>query len=90
MSLSTFTVMSPRVRHELWAVSAGWRRIANAIGNFQARVLLTALYLVLVAPIGLLLRLFADPLRLAQHSESYWVPVDQPPLRDVEQARRQS
>jgi len=76
--------------HAVGAAWATWKRIAHAIGNFQARVLLTVLYVVLVAPIGVAVRLFGDPLRLAQHSETYWEPVDRPPLGEVEQARRQS
>ena len=81
---------SQSVKHAVRAAWAAWKHIAHAIGNIQARMLLSVLYVVLVAPIGLAVRLFADPLRLAQHSETYWEPVDRPPLRDVEQARRQS
>ncbi len=48
-----------------------WKRIAHAIGNFQARVLLTLLYAVLVLPFGLAVRLFADPLRIRRHPRSW-------------------
>lgn len=41
-----------------------WKRIAHAIGNFQARVLLTVFYAVLVFPFGIVVRLFSDPLRI--------------------------
>jgi hypothetical protein len=41
-----------------------WTRLAHKIGNFQARVLLTILYAVLVFPFGIVVRLFADPLRI--------------------------
>ena len=40
-----------------------WKRLAHKIGNFQARVLLTVIYAVLVLPFGLMVRWLADPLR---------------------------
>ena len=43
-----------------------WKRLAHRIGNFQARLLLTLLYLALVFPFGLAVRLFSDPLRIRQ------------------------
>ncbi len=42
----------------------GWKKIAHKIGNFQARVILTVFYGVLVLPFGLAVRLFSDPLRI--------------------------
>jgi hypothetical protein len=44
----------------------GWKRIAQKIGNFQARLFLTAFYGVIMLPFGLATRAFADPLRLKQ------------------------
>jgi hypothetical protein len=41
-----------------------WKKIAHKIGNFQARVMLTVFYGVLVPPFGLAARLFSDPLRI--------------------------
>ncbi|MBI1739038.1 MAG: hypothetical protein HYR58_07300 [Acidobacteria bacterium] len=49
-----------------------WKKIAHAIGNFQARLLLTLLYAVLVLPFGLIVRLFADPLRI-RRLPSQWL-----------------
>ncbi len=48
-----------------WLLPAwnGWKRIARRVADFQGRALLTVLYLVLVTPVGLVLRLVADPLR---------------------------
>ena len=53
----------------------GWKRVSRAIGNFQARLLLTIFYVVLVAPIGLFVRLFADPLRIRRPCER-WLEKD--------------
>jgi len=41
-----------------------WKSIAHKIGNFQARVLLTLFYAVLVFPFGIVVRLLSDPLRI--------------------------
>jgi len=52
-----------------WAV---WKGIARKIGNFQARVILTLLYAVVVLPFGLIARLFSDPLRI-KNRPSQWI-----------------
>jgi hypothetical protein len=44
------------------ALWAAWARLARRIGNFQARVLLTILYAVVLLPFGICVRLFADVL----------------------------
>lgn len=38
-------------------------RLIRIIGNFQARVILTVIYLILVVPIGLVRRAAGDPLK---------------------------
>jgi hypothetical protein len=64
-----------------------WKRIAQKIGNFQARVLLTIIYASLVLPFGLLTRLFADPLRVRRRPEGW---IDHPDvIYDAASARRQ-
>lgn len=48
--------------------------IAHAIGNVQARVLLTVFYFVIAPPFALIVKLVRDPLSLRLPSgESYWV-----------------
>lgn len=47
----------------LWVA---WVRLAHRIGNFQAHVLLTLLYAVVLFPFGICVRLFADTLRTKQ------------------------
>jgi len=67
-----------------------WRcqkRFARQLGNFQARVLLTIFYFVLVLPFGLAVRLLADPLR-AKKLPTQW--LEHPEDRyDWQWARRQ-
>ena len=60
-----------------------------SIGDFQARVLLSLLYFVLIPPFGLLVRALMDPLQLRRRSRgSFWVPT---PARgqSLADARRQ-
>lgn len=64
-----------------------WKRIAHAIGNFQARVLLTIFFAVLVFPFGVLARLFADPLRIKRRPIQW---LDHPEeTYDLQWAKRQ-
>jgi hypothetical protein len=48
-----------------------WKRIAHKIGNFQARVLLTVFYGVLVLPFGLAARWLSDPLRIKRPPDKW-------------------
>jgi len=68
-----------------------WKRVAERIGNFQARVLLTALYCVVVLPVALVLKLLADPLALqrGRGRTSWWIPRALRPT-DLDEGRRQS
>lgn len=75
----------------LWrSVKRGWQawtRLAHKIGNFQARVLLTLLYVVVFFPFGMAVRLFADPLRIKKRPQRW---LDRPEqANDLEWARRQ-
>ena len=64
-----------------------WKRLAHKIGNFQARVLLTILYAVLILPFGLAVRWFSDPLRIKRRPQA-WLDHGAPPST-MEWARRQ-
>jgi len=55
----------------LWAV---WVRLARAIGQFQARLLLTLLYFVALLPFGICVRFLGDPLRIRKRPTK-WVKV---------------
>jgi len=66
---------------------AAWKQIAQKIGNFQARVLLTVIYAVLILPFGLAVRLFSDPLRIKRRPEGWLDHGDDPST--MEWARRQ-
>jgi len=64
-----------------------WTRLAHKIGNFQARVLLTLLYAVLVLPFGLCVRLFSDPLRIRKRPSGWLDRTNE--TRDMQWAHRQ-
>ena len=64
-----------------------WKRIAHRIGNFQARVLLTVFYAILVLPFGVVVRLFSDPLRIKRRPAAWLNHPDD--TYDMLWARRQ-
>jgi hypothetical protein len=63
-----------------------WRRFAARAARGQSEILLFLLYFLMLVPIGLVRRLFADP--LGRRSAPAWkAATDRPP--DLEGARRQ-
>jgi hypothetical protein len=63
--------MLPDLLKRLWA---RWKVISHVIGTFQARVLLTVFYFLIVPPFALIVKLVTDPLSLrAPQTASYWV-----------------
>jgi len=70
-----------------------WKKIALRIARFQTNLLLTLFYFLVLAPFGLLLRLFGwNPLESRQkdfQKSSNWKSVDQTEP-DLEAMRRQS
>lgn len=65
-----------------------WRRAAHAVGIVQTRVIMMGIYLTVVVPTGVLMRLFRDPLHLRPPERSNWGPVRQIE-RTLDAARRQ-
>jgi saxitoxin biosynthesis operon SxtJ-like protein len=60
------------VRESLRALWEAWKLVAHAIGKVQARVVFSLLYIVLLGPFALVLRLTADPLRHRHPPASNW------------------
>lgn len=86
--MTTFMARTMLVWRLWWA---NFKRIMRVIGDFQARIILSIFYAVLILPMGLLLRPFFDPLHLRRPAEaaSYWMPRE--PLDEtLEGARLQS
>jgi hypothetical protein len=67
---------------------ARWKVVAHLIGNFQARIILTLFYFVVLPPFALGLRLFADPFRQREDSTA-WTDRVSPEDDRVTRARRQ-
>jgi uncharacterized membrane protein YbhN (UPF0104 family) len=64
-----------------------WKRLAHTIGNFQARVLLTVFYGIIVFPLGIIARLFLDPLRIKRPPTHWLNRADE--THDLRWAKRQ-
>ena len=67
----------------LGPVQRVWMRAANVLGQVNSRIILTVLFYVLITPIGLVMRLFRDPLdrSLEDQRTSHWIkrapePID--------------
>ena len=60
----------------LGPVERGWMRMAAAMGAVNSRIILTVLYGLVLAPVGLMMRLFRDPLdrRLDDGRPTSWIP----------------
>lgn len=51
-----------------------WLKIAHVIGTFQARVILSVFYFVVVPVFAILVKTFRDPLNLRAHFRpTFWV-----------------
>jgi hypothetical protein len=67
----------------LGPVHTAWMAFANVLGRINTRIILTVLYYLVMTPVGVIMRLFRDPLdrALRQQKESHWIkreiePVD--------------
>ena len=65
-----------------------WTRIAHAIGTFQAHLLMTVMYFLLLPPFALVARLCGDPLRVRRATTPAWLPRP-PQSPTLEDGRRQ-
>ena len=74
---------------KLWkSFMAWWMPIAEKIGYFMNRVILSVFYFILVLPFGLGVRLFSDRLQLRKNYNTGW-SKSPTQLRSLEDARKQ-
>jgi hypothetical protein len=55
----------------LKAVWSAWKGIAQIVGNFQARMILTLFYLIVSFPFALIIKASSDPLALKQKKPTW-------------------
>ena len=68
----------------------GWKRIARKIGDFNARVILSLFYVLLLSPFALAVKIFTDPLKIKGKVKQGWVVKDnEESATRLEQATRQ-
>jgi hypothetical protein len=81
---------APRPRSSLWRrLWLGWKHVGRSVGDFQARVLLTVFYFVVIAPFALIVRWATDPLAVKPATPKGWRPREASPGMPLERARRQ-
>jgi hypothetical protein len=69
MVVSVATTRPLGMLRRLWH---GWKRVGKAIGDVQARVLLTVFYFVVVAPFAVGITLLGDPLAVKPRAPRGW------------------
>lgn len=74
----------------LGPVQRGWMAFAMVLGHVNTRIILTVLYYLVMTPVGLIMRLFRDPLdrSLKDTRDSQWVRRESQPV-DVARYERQ-
>jgi hypothetical protein len=72
------------LRTKLWE---GWKKFGHKLANFQARVLLTVIYSILILPFGLVVRCFSDSLHTKKRTDEW---LDHPAIpNDLNEAHHQ-
>jgi len=67
----------------------GWVKVGHALGDFIGRLFLTILYFTIVAPFGLITRLFNDPMQIKGEGSPEWLTRGESEST-VDEARRLS
>jgi hypothetical protein len=66
-----------------------WKAFGHKVGNFQARLILTIFYFVVISPFAAVVKFFSKPLRLKMLRTSNWL-ANQAEREDIMvRARRQ-
>ncbi len=79
--------VKPSIFRRMWE---GWKRFGRKLGDFNARVILTLFYFILLLPFAVLLKLFTDPLEIKGKEHVGWhVKEDKEDLTPLEKAQRQ-
>jgi hypothetical protein len=76
----------PSLPRRIWN---GWKRVARKIGDFQARVILSVFYFLVLAPFALVSRLSGDSLAARQAAAHGWIPKPARAGNPMEEASKQ-
>jgi fatty acid desaturase len=60
-------------KNMLGRVRRGWMKFAELFGNFQMFLVLTLVYWIMILPLAIVFKLFADPLALKRSGKSKWI-----------------
>jgi Saxitoxin biosynthesis operon protein SxtJ len=66
-----------------------WKILGHKIGNFQARLILTVFYFVVICPFAAVVKFGSKPLRLKVLHTSNWLPIQARGEDIMSRARRQ-
>jgi hypothetical protein len=67
----------------------GWKRVARKIGDFQARLLMTVFYFLILGPLAMVLRWRSDPLAIKATTARGWRDMEEKEGVPMDRARRQ-
>jgi hypothetical protein len=83
-------VLGLAIPQVLAPVERAWMGLAMVLAWINTRIILSLLFVLVLSPIGMIMRVFRDPLnrKLRDGSESYWIPLDKQPA-DREKYERQ-
>jgi hypothetical protein len=66
-----------------------WKIVARKIVDFQARLILSLFYFLILSPFALVLRWRSDPLTMKARSSRGWQSVREPERAGMERAQKQ-
>jgi hypothetical protein len=66
-----------------------WKAFGHKVGNFQARLILTIFYFVVISPFAAVVKFLSKPLRLKMLHSSNWLPNQAGDEGILVRARRQ-
>jgi len=67
-----------------------WKQVARKIGDFQARVLMTLFYFLILGPVAMVIRWQSDPLAIKVTTPRGWRDSEARGGKAMEHARRQA
>jgi hypothetical protein len=66
-----------------------WKVISNKLLDKEATIVLTILYIILVAPFATIYKIFSDPLNIKLDRWSFWFKKETSEIPDIESLKKQ-